>query len=201
MARYTGPRVRVMRALGTNLPGLSAKTIDKRPTPPGQHGAKRRRALSNYGKRLREKQKLRAHYGVSERQLRTTAAKAARAGGNAIATLVELLERRLDNVVFRAGLARTIPAARQLVTHGHIGVNGKRLTYPGARLERGDIITVLGTHGASAVAAQRALGAVLAAPSWLDVDADASRVTLSSLPGADAVPFPIELPLVVEFYS
>lgn len=201
MARYTGPRLRVLRALGTNLPGLSAKTIDKRPNPPGQHGAKRRKASSNYGKRLKEKQKLRAHYGVSERQLRTVATAAARARGNAAAALVELLERRLDNVVFRAGLARTIPAARQLVTHGHVSVNGRRHTYPSARLERGDVIGVLGPRGQAAVTSQQALGRVLEPPTWLDVNSDGHTATMTSLPGPDAVPFPIELPLIVEFYS
>jgi small subunit ribosomal protein S4 len=202
MARYTGPRVRVLRALGVNLPGLSAKTMEKRPAPPGQHGARRRKTLSNYGRRLKEKQKLRAHYGVSERQLRRIAADAARTRGNAMATLVELLERRLDSVVFRSGFARTIPAARQLVTHGHIDVNGKRLSYPAARVNRGDVITVHGTRGEAAVRKQQEVGgAVLAAPDWLEVDSSAPTARVTSLPGADAVPFPIELQLVVEFYS
>jgi small subunit ribosomal protein S4 len=201
MARYTGPRVRVLRALGVNLPGLSAKSMEKRPTPPGQHGARKRRASSNYGKRLKEKQKLRAHYGVSERQLRTLAAEAARSRGNAIATLVQLLERRLDSLVFRAGLARTIPAARQLVTHGHIAVNGKRLTYPSAALNAGDVITVHGTRGEAAVAKQQEAGIVLATPPWLDRDSATNTVRLTGLPDAESVPFPVEMPLVVEFYS
>lgn len=202
MARYTGPRVRVLRALGVNLPGLSAKTMEKRPTPPGQHGARRRKTLSNYGRRLKEKQKLRAHYGVSERQLRRIAADAARTRGNAMATLVELLERRLDSVVFRSGFARTIPAARQLVTHGHIDVNGKRLSYPAAHVNRGDVITVHGMRGEAAFRKQQEVGgAVLAAPDWLEVDSSALSARVTSLPSADAVPFPIELQLVVEFYS
>lgn len=201
MARYTGPRVRVLRALGVNLPGLSAKTMDKRPTPPGQHGARRRKALSNYGKRLKEKQKLRAHYGVSEKQLRQVAAKAARVRGNAMATLVQLLERRLDSIVFRAGFARTIPAARQLVTHGHISVNGKRLSYPAARVAANDVIGVTGVRAEKAVRAQQEMGVTLAVPEWLDVDAVALTARVSGLPGAEDVPFPIELPLVVEFYS
>jgi small subunit ribosomal protein S4 len=201
MSRYVGPRVRVLRALGVNLPGLSAKTLDKRPTPPGQHGARRRRTISNYGKRLKEKQKLRAHYGVTERQLRQVAAQAARSRGNAMAMLVQLLERRLDSVVFRAGLARTIPAARQLVSHGHVLVNGKRLSYPSARVKIGDVITIGGTRGETAVRKQQELGAVLTAPTWLDVDTAALSAKVASLPDIDSVPFPVELPLVVEFYS
>ena len=201
MSRYTGPRVRVLRALGVNLPGLSAKSMEKRPTPPGQHGARKRRTASNYGKRLKEKQKLRAHYGLTETQLRRIAAEAARSRGNAMQQLVQLLERRVDNMVFRAGFARTIPAARQLVVHGHITVNGKRLTYPSARLNLGDVIGVGGARGTTAVKAQQSLGAVLAAPGWLDVTQEAMTARLSGMPDVDAVPFPIELPLVVEFYS
>jgi small subunit ribosomal protein S4 len=201
MSRYIGPRVRVLRALGVNLPGLSAKTLDKRPTPPGQHGARKRRTVSNYGKRLKEKQKLRAHYGITESQLRAVAAQAARSRSNAMAMMVELLERRLDSVVFRAGLARTIPAARQLVTHGHISVNGKRLSYPSARVNQGDVIGVQGTRGEAAVKKQQEMGSVLAAPTWLDVDTSAMTARVSGLPGIDSVPFPVELPLVVEFYS
>jgi small subunit ribosomal protein S4 len=105
MSRYTGPRLRIMRALGTNLPGLSAKTIDKRPHPPGQHGPRTKRKASLHGSRLREKQKLRFHYGVTERQMRTLAAMASRGKTPMGAALVQLLERRLDNIVFRAGFA------------------------------------------------------------------------------------------------
>ena len=201
MARYTGPRVRVLRALGVNLPGRTAKTMEKRPTPPGQHGTRRRSALSNYGKRLKEKQKLRAHYGVSERQLRQVAAMASRSRGNAIATLVQLLERRLDSLVFRAGFARTIPAARQLIGHGHVTINGRKLSYPAARVSAGDVIGIAGARGEKVVRAQQELGVTLAVPEWLDVDAVALTARMSGLPGVDAVPFPIELPLVVEFYS
>ena len=201
MSRYIGPRVRVLRALGVNLPGLSAKTLDKRPTPPGQHGARKRRTIANYGKRLKEKQKLRAHYGITERQLRQVAGQASRSKGNAMASLVQLLERRLDSVVFRAGFARTIPAARQLVAHGHISVNGKRLSYPSARLNQSDVITVAGARGETAVRKQQELGSVLSAPTWLEVDGSALSARVAGLPDIDSVPFPVELPLVIEFYS
>lgn len=201
MARYTGPRLRAMRALGTNLPGLSAKSIEKRPLPPGQHGARRRKAPSIYGKRLAEKQKLRLHYGLSERQMRVVAATAGTSHKDATASLVQLLEQRLDNLVFRAGFARTIPAARQLVTHGHIQVNGKRLSYPGARVKQGDVISVTAPRAISAVQAQREKGVPLAVPEWLSVDSDALTARLAGEIGADAVPFPIDLALIVEFYS
>lgn len=200
MSRYTGPRVRIMRALGINLPGLSAKTIEKRPHPPGQHGPRSKRKVSLYGTRLREKQKLRFHYGVSERQLRSLAAAAARANGPTGDVLVQLLERRLDNVVFRAGFARTIPAARQLVTHGHVEVNGRVLDIPSARLRRGDLVAVRG-RAHDAVRLQREKGVALAAPEWLEVDADAYRARLTALPDLTSIPFPIEISHVVEFYS
>jgi small subunit ribosomal protein S4 len=200
MSRYTGPRVRILRALGVALPGLSGKSSDKRPHPPGQHGPRLRRKFSLYAQRLREKQKLRFHYGVTERQLRTAARVAARSRERTGTALVQLLERRLDNVIFRAGLARTIPAARQLVTHGHVLANGRPLDIPSARLRRGDVVTVR-PSGRTAVELQRAKGVALARPDWLEVSDDALSVRLVGLPDESAVPFPIELGLIVEFYS
>lgn len=189
-----------MRALGANLPGLSTKTIDKRPHAPGQHGPRARRKLTLYATRLREKQKLRFHYGVSERQLRTLFDKAAHARSATGATLIQLLERRLDNIVFRAGLARTIPAARQLVSHGHVTVNGRVLSIPSARLRRGDVVAVR-ARAREAVISQRDQGIALAVPGWIEVDGEALSAKVSGLPDADAIPFPIEIGLIVEFYS
>lgn len=200
MSRYTGPRLRVMRALGVNLPGLSAKSIEKRPFPPGQHGPRSRRKVSLYGSRLREKQKLRYHYGVTERQLLTLAQAAARTKGPTGPALIQLLERRLDNIVFRAGFARTIPAARQLVKHSHVTVNGRVLNIPSARVKLGDVVAIR-TRAHEAVQLQRAKGEALAKPDWLSVDADAYSARVASLPDVTAIPFPIEIGLVVEFYS
>ena len=126
MGRYTGPRVKKMRALGVELPGLSRKSIAKRPYRPGEHGQNSQR-LKDYALRLIEKQKLRYNYGLSERQLRRIVREAVRSKAKTDDKIVELLERRLDNVVFRGGLAPTIPAARQLVNHNHITVNDKRV--------------------------------------------------------------------------
>ena len=140
MSRYNGPRVKVMRALGVDLPGLSRKTIERRPYAPGQHGQNRRRKVSDFGRQLKEKQKLRYNYGIGEKQMRRYVA-AARASKMAAGDkLLELLERRLDNAVFRAGYAPTIPAARQLVNHGHITVNGRRVDIPSYSLRPGDVI-------------------------------------------------------------
>lgn len=159
-----------------------------------------KRKLSLYGTRLREKQKLRFHYGVTERQLRTLAAQAARGKGATGAVLVQLLERRLDNVVFRAGFARTIPAARQLVTHGHVTVNGNVLNIPSARLRRGDTIAIR-PRAHNAVALQQAKGEALAKPDWIEAGSEPYSARLAALPPDTAVPFPIEIGLVVEFYS
>ena len=128
MSRYTGPRVKRMRALGIDLPGLSRKSMWNRPYPPGVHGPKsaRRRKMSDFKKQLLEKQKLRFNYGLNEGQFRRLYREAVHSKDPSGDKLVELLERRLDNFVFRAGFAPTIPAARQLVCHGHFLVNGSR---------------------------------------------------------------------------
>jgi len=200
MSRYTGPRLRVMRALGVNLPGFSGKNIESRPHPPGQHGPTTRRKLSLYGQRLREKQKLRYHYGLTERQLRAIAEYAARRRGNTASLMIERLELRLDNVVFRAGFARTNAASRQVVRHGHITVNGRVVDIPSARLRPGDVVAVR-ERAHKAVRLQQEKGEPLARPEWLEVDSDALTIRVAGMPDATAVPFPIEMQLVIEFYS
>ena len=140
MSRYTGPRVKKMRKLGVNLPGLSRKTMDRRPYPPGEHGGKRQKRKSDYANQLMEKQKLRLNYGVSERQFRRYMVEARQSKTPTGDKLLELLERRLDNVVFRAGFAPTIPAARQLVNHRHIRLNGHKADIPSIRVKVGDVI-------------------------------------------------------------
>ncbi len=200
MSRYTGPRVKIMRALGVELPGLSPKKMDKRPYPPGQHGQARKK-LSEYARRLQEKQKLRHNYGVTERQL-TRIVREAKAAQTATGhALISLLERRLDNVVFRAGFARSIPAARQLVNHGHVEVNGRRVDIPSFRVARGDVV---GIREKSRTLVPVELG--LAPPgaaelSWLAVDRAARTARLQDLPDETAIPFPIEIQLVVEYYN
>ena len=129
MSRYTEPRVKVMRALGVDLPGLSRKSMQARPQPPGQHGTKKNSSRkSEFGLQLMEKQKLRYNYGLTEKQLRRIVGEAKRLRGATGDKIVELLERRFDNLVFRAGFAPTIPAARQMIGHGHFELNGRRAT-------------------------------------------------------------------------
>jgi small subunit ribosomal protein S4 len=202
MSRYTGPRVKIMRALGVDLPGLSPKTSERRPYPPGQHG-QRRRKDTEFGRRLKEKQKLRHNYGLSEAQLRKLFREALRSKGNTGVKLIELLERRLDNVVFRAGFARSIPAARQLINHGHVLVNGRRVDIASFRVKLGHEVVI------SAGAAQSqpvTLGLALAGQrrwesAWLTVDVEHRKVSLARLPDETAVPFPVDAQLVIELYA
>jgi small subunit ribosomal protein S4 len=200
MSRYTGPRVRQMRALGVDLPGLSPKTSERRPYPPGVHG-QRRRKETEFGKRLKEKQKLRFNYGVSERQMRRLITEASRAKLNTGTKLIELLERRLDNVVFRAGFAVSIPAARQLVNHGHVLVEGRRVDISSFRVKVGQLIQ-LKEASAKLAAVQLAVDSRrnLDAP-WLEISKDERKVTMRQIPDETAVPFPVDVQLVIEFYA
>jgi small subunit ribosomal protein S4 len=190
-----------MRALGLDLPGLTRKSIERRPYPPGQHGQGRRRKKSDYGRQLQETQKLRLNYGVSENKFRRMMRDAR---GSRIATgekLLELLERRLDNVVFRAGFAPTIPAARQLVNHGHFLVNGKRLDIASYQANVGDVIQPR-QRSMNLDSIEVALSEIsLMRPDWLDFNENKKLVKVTALPDSSSVPFPVDVQLVIEFYS
>ena len=201
MARFKGPRVKKMRALGTDLPGLSRKTIDRRPYPPGQHGKVGRRKVTEYGRRLKEKQKLRFNYGVSERQLRRLFAEARRSKKSTGEKLLELLECRLDNAVFRAGFAPTIPAARQLVSHGHIRVNGKRVNIASFRVKLNDELSLREKSKKMACVTESMEAPALLRPTWIEFDEKEKTARILDLPGIDAVPFSIDVQLVIEYYS
>ena len=201
MSRYLGPRVKKMRALGVNLPGLSSKTIERKPHPPGQHGPNRRRKVSDFGMQLAEKQKVRMNYGVTEKQMRRLMKESL---GAKVATgdkLIELLERRLDNVVFRAGVASTIPAARQLVNHGHLMVNGRRVNIASFRVRAGDVIEFRPRSRKLDIVTEALQTMGPYRPDWLKVEAEQRRVTMLEHPDGGSAPFPVELQLVVEFYS
>lgn len=200
MSRYTGPRLKVMRALGVDLPGLSPKKIEKRPYPPGQHGQARKK-ISEFGMRLMEKQKIRKNYGITERQLRRLMEEAIASRDATGHKLIELIERRLDNVVFRAGFARTIPAARQLVNHGHVLVNGRRVDIPSYRVSKGEVVSIREKSSKLTPVEQGAAVADTFQTPWLNVERDARRATVTSLPDETSVPFDLRVQLVVEFYS
>jgi small subunit ribosomal protein S4 len=193
--------VKKLRALGVNLPGLSRKTIDKRPYAPGQHGQNRRRKLSDFGKQLLEKQKLRVNYGISERQFRRVVVSARSSKADTGAKILELLERRLDNVVFRAGFAPTIPAARQLVAHGHFLVNGKRVNIASFVVDVNDVIRPRDKSLRLACIEESLASPALQPTNWLEFDPARRLARVSALPGTDSVPFEIDVQLVVEYYS
>jgi small subunit ribosomal protein S4 len=202
MSRFTGPRLKVMRALGVDLPGLSRKSIEQRPTPPGQHGAKAvRRKKSDFGIKLMEKQKLRFNYGLSERQLRRLMVDARRGKAPTGETLLQLLERRLDNVVFRAGFAPTIAAARQLVSHRHLQLNGKVVSIPSIRLRVGDEISLKPASAQIPIVNETLKDMPLIRPEWLNWDETQRVARIAHLPAAEDVPFPVDVQQVVEYYA
>lgn len=201
MSRYTGPRLRIMRALGTELPGLSRKPVGERDSPPGQHGARRGSRLSGFAVKLIEKQKLRFNYGLTERQLRNLFLEAKAGNGPAGDRLLVLLERRLDNAVFRAGFAPTGISARQLVRHRHVLLNGRRVNIPSIRVRPGDEISMVEAAYRFPLVAAALEGAVLARPEWLGFDEATRCARVNRHPQPDEVPFPVDVQHVVEFYS
>jgi small subunit ribosomal protein S4 len=201
MSRYTGPRLRIIRRLDTDLPGLTRKSREKRPYPPGQHGQGRKKRPSAFGMQLAEKQKLCFNYGVSETQMRRLFAEARAKKGVTGSHLLELLERRLDNVVFRAGLAPTIPAARQLVNHGHVRVNARRVDIPSFRVPNGAEITLRPRSQELDVVVRSIAAPSLPIPAWLTVDAGRKAVKLTDAPRPETVPFDVDVQLVVEYYA
>lgn len=203
MSRYTGPRLRVVRRLGgAELPGLMVPKELRRPYPPGQHGPTQRIKLSDYAIRLREKQKLRLHYGVGEKQFRGYMKWAKSAGGNTGDNLLMLLESRLDNVIYRLGFTRTVRAARQLVNHGHINVNGKRVDIPSFQVKPGMEVTLRpNSKHKERVLAEVQGPVLLALPSYLDrFEADLKGV-FKSVPEHADCPLAINEALVVELYA
>jgi small subunit ribosomal protein S4 len=204
MARYTGPRSRVSRRLGVNIFGTSGevRALDRRPYPPGEHGRSRRRGQpSEYLAQLQEKQKARFSYGLSERQFRNLYEEANRRKGVTGELMLQLLERRLDNVVYRAGLAATRPQARQFVNHGHFDVNGKRVDIPSYRVRIGDKVS-LRTKSRDMVTVQWNKDVLdRQAPGWLEVGEDGYAVTVRAYPEREQIDVPVREQLIVELYS
>lgn len=199
MARYRGPRLRVVRRLG-ELPGLTRKSA-KRSYPPGQHGQARKKK-SEYAIRLEEKQKLRMNYGVSEKQLIRYVKKARRAGGSTGQVILQLLEMRLDNTVFRMGMAPTIPAARQLVNHGHVTVNGGVVDIASYQCRPGDVVAVRDRDRSRKLVEQNLQYPGLAnLPSHLEFDKNTMVGKVNSLIDREWIALQINELLVVEYYS
>ncbi|GAB3446636.1 30S ribosomal protein S4 [Actinophytocola sediminis] len=200
MARYTGPATRKSRRLRVDLVG-GDRAFERRPYPPGQHGRARIKD-TEYLLQLQEKQKARFTYGVLEKQFRRYYAQAARTKGKTGEALLQLLESRLDNVVYRAGLARTRRQARQLVSHGHFIVNGKKVNVPSFQVSKFDIIDVKpkSVNTLPFVVAKESFGD-RPIPGWLQVVQSNLRILVHQLPERAQIDVPVQEQLIVEFYS
>jgi len=201
MSRYTGPRMRKIRALGP-LPGLTRKD-PRNQNAPGEHGGRwQRRRSSTYRLQLIEKQKIRFNYGLAEKKLRMYFTKAAAMKGETGHNLLQLIERRLDNVVARSGFVRSIPAARQLVCHGHITVNDRKVDIPSYLLKPGDVISMKEKSKTMKVVEENITqGSGIGVPAYLDVDPAKRRIIMKALPSREDVALEVDERMVVEFYS
>lgn len=207
MARYTGPVCRLCRREGTKLflkgdRCLSGKcAIDKRPNPPGQHGAARKQ-VKEYGMQLREKQKAKRYYGVLEKQFANYFEKADHAAGMTGENLLSLLERRIDNVVYRMGMAESRKEARQLVLHEHFTLNGKKINIPSILVKAGDVVEIKeGSRSSEKIKGLIETLNTRITPKWLEIDKNSGTTKVLSLPTREDVDFPFEEHLIVELYS
>ena len=203
MSRYTGPKARVSRRLGTNVWGTKGETValDKRPYPPGEHGRSRRRgSVSEYLLQLQEKQKARFTYGLTERQFRNIFAEASRREGVTGENMLRFLELRLDNVVYRAGWGATRPQSRQFVNHGHVNVNGRRVTIPSYRVRKGDVVELRTKARDFTVIQWNSDVLDRTAPAWLEAGED-FQMNVRELPIREQIDIPVREQLIVELYS
>jgi small subunit ribosomal protein S4 len=204
VARYTGPRARVSRRLGTNIFGTKGETaaLEKRPYPPGEHGRTRRRGnVSEYLLQMQEKQKARFTYGLSEKQFRNLYEEANRKEGVTGENMLRFLELRLDNVVYRSGWAATRPQARQFVGHGHVSVNGKRVDIPSYRVRKGDVVTLRDKARKMIVVEWNRDVLDRNPPAWLESGDEGYSVTVRELPVRAQIDVPVREQLIVELYS
>ena len=201
MARYTGPTTRINRRFGQAI-FAPTKAFERKPHPPGQHGPRLRRKLSDYAVGLNEKQKLRFMYGMTEKQFRLTFERAKATRGVTGEIFLKLLECRLDSVIYRLGFAKSRAAARQFVGHGHIAVNGKKTDISSFIVKEGDEIEVR-ERTSSRQLATRCMeeSQARSVPEWLSINADALKATVNRLPSADEVEETINVQLIVEYYS
>lgn len=204
MSKRQTSKYKINRRLGENLWGRGKSPVNRRNYGPGQHGQRRRTKLSDYGVQLRAKQKLKGYYGnISEKQFRRLYEEAARGQGDTGETLVGLLERRLDAVVYRAKFAPTPFAARQLVNHGHVNVNGRRVTIPSYQVREGDVVELRDKARNMALVIEAFESPERDTPDYLDIDRRAMKAIFVRTPKLGDVPYPVHMEpsLVVEFYS
>lgn len=200
MGRYIGPKNKLSRREGINLFGTTSRSLERRLNqPPGEQARARRRRLSDYAVRLREKQKVKRMYGLMERQFVRLFEEARRRAGNTGLNLLQLLEQRLDNVLYRLGFARTRPQARQFVTHGHVRVNGQKVDIPSYQVRPGDVITLDETIRKNPDVEELLEAGVPYLPGWLSREDGTGRVLRP--PAREEIDAHIREELIVEFYS
>ncbi len=198
MARYIGPKVKLSRRVGAPIADIPKHTAKRQLTPPGMHGYRGRR-LRDYGIRLNEKQKLRCHYHVLEKQFRRYVHLASRKKGNTGEILLQLLEQRLDNVVRRAGYTRTVWSARQMVVHQHVLVNGRTVDRPSFRVKPGDLVRLRPRiHNLAKDNMESMAGHIV--PGWMEVNPAELSIKIVAAPTRQEIPFDVNTNLIVEFY-
>lgn len=203
MARYTGPKHKLSRREGFNLTGTRSRSLERRLSqPPGAHGQQRRpRRISDYGRQLREKQRLKRYFGMTEKQFRRTYEAAVRSSSPTGSALLQLLELRLDSVVYRLGFTPTRPMARQIVNHGHVLVNGKKVDIPSYRVKPGDTV-VLGTKAAEIPDVQETLtDSGRRIPSWLSREGTTPAGRVVTDPDPTEFDMPVDLEQIIAFYA
>ncbi|MAB82430.1 MAG: 30S ribosomal protein S4 [Phycisphaerae bacterium] len=198
MARYLGPKVKLSRRVGVPIADIPKHTARRQLNAPGMHGYRGRRP-KDYGIRLTEKQKVRYHYNIMEKQFRRYVDEANRRKGNTGELLLQLLESRLDNTIRRSGFVRTIWAARQMVTHGHVLVNGRKADKPSITIKPGDVITLRdGIHKVVRENMESLAGHIV--PNWLELNPGELSARIIATPVPDQIPFDVNTNLIVEFY-
>lgn len=204
MTKRIKSKYKINRALGENLWGRPKSPLNRRDYRPGQHGQARRRRLSDYGTQLRAKQKLKGYYGdITEKQFRNLYAEASRRRGDTSENLIGLLERRLAAVVYRMKFVPTVFAARQIISHGHILVNGKRVNIPSYKVREGDAVEIRPSMKSNDVVLAATESPERDVPDYLQVDHAAMKGTFVRIPGFSDVPYPVQMEpnLVIEYYS
>ena len=204
MSKRHEAKYKIDRRMGQNIWGRPKSPVNRREYGPGQHGQRRKGKPSDFGVQLRAKQKLKGYYAnISERQFRGIYAEAVRQRGDTGALLIGLLERRLDAIVYRAKFVPTVFAARQFVSHGHVTVNGQRVTVPSMRLKVGDVITVRERSRELPLVLEAKQSTERDLPDYIEVDHNKMTAKLARVPGLGEVPYPVQMEphLVVEFYS
>jgi small subunit ribosomal protein S4 len=204
MTKRLRSKYKLNRRLGENLWGRPKSPVNRRDYPPGQHGQRRRRKASDFGIQLAAKQKLRGYYGnITEKQFRRTYGEAVKGSGDTSENLIGLLERRLDAVVYRMKFVPTVFAARQFVNHGHVMVNGRRVTIPSFRVREGDVIEVREKSRQMVLVLEAIESPERDVPDYVDVDYKQMRGTFVRQPKLAEVPYPVQMEpnLVIEFYS